>query len=65
MNNDTFTSNNDYETLTHLIEGRELDPIQERQLTGLVTDIKELWLIAKMASVNSPDNNKKQQHTSS
>lgn len=54
MNNDTTaTTGSDYETILHLIEGRELDRAQERKLTGLVNDIKELWLLAKMASANS------------
>lgn len=54
MDNDiSATFSNDYETIMQLIEGRELDKVQERKLTGLVNDIKELWLLAKMASGNN------------
>lgn len=56
MNNDTSaTLCNDYETIMHLIEGRELDKSQERKLTRLVNDVKELWLLAKMAAANNSD----------
>ncbi len=53
MNNDTTaTPESDYETIMHLIEGRELDKTQDRKITGVVNNIKELWLLAKMAAAN-------------
>lgn len=62
MNNDTTaTPGSDYETIMHLIEGRKLDKTQERKITGLVNDIKELWLLAKMASANRDGESKPRQ----
>lgn len=44
---------NEYETIMRLIEGHEIDEARERELTERVSDIKELWLLAKMASRNN------------
>ncbi len=62
MNNDTTaTPGSDYETILNLIEGRELDKTQDHKITGLVNNIKELWLLAKMASSNRDGESKPRQ----